>query len=190
MNSHLQAWYKKRHVAMPKEVLTRINTVTRKMVGGPADRKLKTKASETWGLLLFLQEELHRLRPRLDGHGAKLADATNALAGMLSRFDVCGVKLQEADLKYCWEAYLRFLSLTANFEDMQAPKRHIVLHILRRVPFLGNPRFYATWTDEGLGKVLKATTRGVSQATFELNVLGNMKRVLARELKKRKHSGA
>ena len=85
---------------------------------------------------------------------------------------------------------MRLLSLTANFEDMQAPKRHIVLHLLRRVPFLGNPRFYATWTDEGLNKVLKAATRGVSQATVELNVLGNMKRVLAQEHKNKKHNGA
>ena len=77
----------------------------------------------------------------------------------------------------CFEAYKAFLRLTD--ADSEVPKRHMILHLLKRLNFFGNPRSYATWRDEALNKILKAACQGVSQATFEQSVLGNMSQLLA-----------
>ena len=56
-------------------------------------------------------------------------------------------------------------------EDAFIPKHHMMLHLLRKSSFLGNPRHYATWEDESENRRLKAMCRHTSQATFENSVL-------------------
>ena len=59
------------------------------------------------------------------------------------------------------------------------PKRHVLSHVLQRLQDHGNPTLAANWFDEALIKVLKATCRQVSQATFEVGLLARMRRLLA-----------
>ena len=68
----LTQWYKERARLHPEEELTRISKVTRKMVGESGKRKLKTKAAETWGLILFLRNLLRT-------HGARIPDSDSLL---------------------------------------------------------------------------------------------------------------
>ena len=178
LHNALTAWYKRRSRTHKTEQLTRINDVTKKMVGEPSNQKLGTKGAETWGLLLFLREELRRHVARLGGEGPVLAQAAESLVVMIEIFDSNGVLLPPACVQGCWDAYLRFLDLTQGYEDQLIPKRHLVLHMLRRLDHFGNPRFYAEWYDESLNKTLKGCCRKVSQATFELSVLGGMNQVL------------
>ena len=77
----------------------------------------------------------------------------------------------------CFDAYKEFLRTTE--ADSEVPKRHMFMHLLKRLDFSGNPRSYATWRDEALNKMLKASCQSVSQATFEQSVLGNMCQLLA-----------
>lgn len=47
----LSNWYNAKAHESPPKVFTRISDVTRKMVGDPSDKKMKTKGAETWGLV-------------------------------------------------------------------------------------------------------------------------------------------
>jgi hypothetical protein len=60
MRASLFAWYRARHALFPTEFLTRVSDWTPSMVGSNTKRKCKTKAAETWSLLLFLLDELRR----------------------------------------------------------------------------------------------------------------------------------
>ena len=62
---------------------------------------------------------------------------------------------------------------------MSLPKRHLTMHLLDRIPWFGNPALHANWGDEDLNRLLKACTRRVSQRTFEVVVLQQMRRLLA-----------
>ena len=79
-----------------------------------------------------------------------LAQAAESLVVMIDILDSNGVLLPPACVQGCWDAYLRFLGLTQAYEDQLIPKRHLVLHMLRRLDHFGNPRCYAEWYDESL----------------------------------------
>lgn len=64
--------------------------------------------------------------------------------------------------------------------EVYTPKHHAVWHLLGRMGFQGNPAMYSNWKDEDLNRVLKGCCRGISQATFEPNVLMRMQQVLHR----------
>ena len=65
----------------------------------------------------------------------------------------------------------------------------MVLHLLRRMPFWGNPRCFSEWADEGLNKLLKGACRQVSQATFEVAVLSSMNALLSRPIARKRDRG-
>ena len=76
MRRELVGWYKSRHAAHRRERLTRCSDVTTSMVGTPDAQKLKLKAMETYGFLLFLLDMLAKygggltLQPDLLDSGA------------------------------------------------------------------------------------------------------------------------
>ena len=53
LKAQLFRWYSDRARKHPEEALTRLADLTYKMVGTKSRPKLKTKAAETWGLLIF-----------------------------------------------------------------------------------------------------------------------------------------
>ena len=57
LRSALMTWYPV-HEKKTGEVLTRVADLTAGMLGEPGDPKLKTKGAETWGIVLFVVEEL------------------------------------------------------------------------------------------------------------------------------------
>ena len=66
------------------------------------------------------------------------------------------------------------------------PKKHAMMHLLKDIRWMGNPRLYANWTDESLNKLLKMACRLCSQATLESSVLHSMQKLLRSERRKRK----
>ena len=70
-------------------------------------------------------------------------------------------------------------------EDAFTPRHHIVFHMLDRIWFFGNPRWYSTWESEAKNKVLKLACRDTSQATFEQSVLLRMSELLKPSKKRR-----
>jgi hypothetical protein len=165
--------------------LTELNNVTQKMLGTSADRKLKTKAGETWGLLLFLVQVLS-IYPAIIADQQRLLEAGSCLSELIHLFDSCGSRMPAASVQLAFDKFLRHMALTADFDDLLIPKRHLVLHMLRDIPWLGNPKHYACWEDESLNKTLKKACRGISQQTFEASVLISMRQTLNTMSLKRK----
>ena len=85
----------------------------------------------------------------------------------------------------CNTRYLAFLRLTEG-DEAAAPKRHLAIHLFRRMVFFGNPRQYATWRDESLNKLLKSACQLMSQATFEPRVLAHMAYLLRPKRKRQR----
>jgi hypothetical protein len=69
MRHDLMQWYKASAVEFPN--LTRLSDLTPKMVGTRTQRKCKTKAAETWGLMLFLLSVFEQSLPFFGDDGAK-----------------------------------------------------------------------------------------------------------------------
>ena len=90
------------------------------------------------------------------------------------------MRLSAADQAQSWHFYQSFIQATVGEQECELPKRHMLLHVLQRMPSLGNPRFYANWCDEGLNKRLKCACRLVSQVNFERSLYCRMRELLKR----------
>ena len=115
-----------------------------------------------------------------------LLAAGQGLVDMIAAFDKAGCNMSRAEMQACWDALHQHLALTAHMEEIHTPKRHLLMHMLRMMPWAGNPRFYACWRDEALNRMLKASCRTVPQATFDITVLTNMANLLEHENKKKR----
>ena len=155
-------------------------------MGSPGDKKLKTKGAETWSFLLFLEETAAKGLRFLGPTGPVFLEAARCLIRMVTIWRESGARLSQPAIDECFTCYGKYCDLTQQLDVLQ-PKRHLLWHLLAELDFLGNPSLYATWQDEALNKVLKKTTREVSQATFEQTILQNMGQLLEKDSKKRKH---
>ena len=93
MRSSLFAWFTKRHAEFPTEVLTHLCDLTPAMVGTSGDRKCKTKASETWSMLLFLLDEIQKFNGRLGDEWQRLLQAGQCLESMVLLWRRCSWKV-------------------------------------------------------------------------------------------------
>ena len=177
LKNKLLAWYKVYRRANPTRNLTELSDMTVKMLGTAAEHKLKTKGAETFGLLLFLVDTLREQHGRIN-LGQEMLEAGQCLVDLVGVWDACDMHMPAASIQQCFDLTLRHLSLTESVEELLIPKRHLLLHLLKRMGHHGNPRFYATWFDESLNKLLKRSCKHVSQATFESSVLTTMSAVL------------
>ena len=176
MRHELYHWYKMRHAADPLERLTRISDFGPRVVGSTPDSALKTKGAETWGLLLFLVDRLSG-RDLPDG-AADLLTGARALVRMMLIWKKGGRTLQTSEVQESFDCYNEFLAKTRDFDDLDLPKKHMLLHMLERLTDVGNPTFYSNWLNESLNKLLKACCRQVSQHTFESGILIRMRALL------------
>ena len=173
----LQTFYTRRHARLPLEKLTRLHDLQPKMIGLLNDKKCKTKGAETYGLLLFLVEELERYggvasQPALLGAG-------RAIVGLLTLWATSEWKMTAEQAQSSMDYFNTFKRFAADIEDFEIPKSHLFMHLVRDTLFMGNPRWWSTWKDESLNKTLKRCCRDISQATFDATVLSGMARVLA-----------
>ena len=82
------------------------------------------------------------------------------------------------------DAAKRHVNIMKTFTGM-LPKHHMLVHAVRRVPFLGNPALYWNFYDEGLNKVLKQCCRNACQHMFEPLVFEKLRQTLARAKRRR-----
>jgi len=141
-------WYRQRHQQHPTERLTRVGSLTRKMLGDPGDRHLKTKGADTWGILLFVTDMLDKHQGRLPGDAHRLRVAGMSLTQMVELFGAHGVRMPPAAIQACFDLYERHMALTDSIPELLFPKRHIIMHMLEATPYFGNPRFSRPgWTN-------------------------------------------
>jgi hypothetical protein len=179
----LMSWYSRRHAGNVNEKLTRVADFTVKMVGEPGDQVLKTKGAETWGILLFLLDELRRFEARAGREWRRLLRAGECLEEMVRVWSSHSGVLPSAARRQVSSAYNLHVALMLPF-DCYIPKHHAMFHSVLRSGFLGNPKSYDTWHDEALNKLLKASCKYVSQAVFEEAVLVRMRELMRRGIKR------
>ena len=95
LRSCLFNWYK-----TPRgEGLTCLHDLTTKMLGSFGDHKLKSKAMETWGVLLFLCDMLRQHRPLCGQRGAVFLEAGMLLQHYVDLIKAGGYNLEPAALQ-------------------------------------------------------------------------------------------
>ena len=124
MMARLHSMYKRRAKEHPAENLTRLHRCSRKMVGDPNSHKMKTKASETFGLLIFLVEELSSLRAGRIPDPANLLLGGQSLLNLVDIWNAAGWRLSPQELTASFRAFNSFVGATCHIEEMRNPKRH------------------------------------------------------------------
>ena len=138
------------------------------------------------GVIQFLAAVLREKGHMMGREGARLAEAAEALIAMCRVWDTSGCVLREGEIQACWDHYHQFCELTDHLPELLAPKRHVICHLLDRLHYLGNPKYFANWFDESLNKVLRNACRQLSQSTFEPCLLVNMEALLEKDQRWRK----
>ncbi len=67
------------------------------------------------------------------------------------------------------------------------PKHHLVLHLVSRTAKHGNPGYYATFTDEGINKILKLVGQAAHRSVWEVRVFLHFGKAEDVRHDKRKH---
>ena len=149
------------------------------MVGEPSDTKLKLKAAETWGVLLFMISEFQK-HPNVENRRS-LLEGAQSLEQMVRVWQQGGGRLTDVEIHHSFAHFNRFLACTSDEPyagELEQPKRHLTAHLLRDLRHFGNPRWFANWHDESLNKVLRRTCRFVHRHTFDATVLSGMRKQL------------
>ena len=97
-------------------------------------------------------------------------DAMKAMPTVLSRDD----QQQFLDI------WIRWLTVSEPL-DLFTPKAHLMVHLILRAGFHGNPLSYQCFLDESLNSVLKKTARNCHQAKFESSLMLKLEVVLRRK---------
>ena len=123
--------------------LTAVSDFTMKMCGTQNDRACKTKGAETYGIMLFLLYLMDKYSHRLGSEGQRLRRAGQNLSAMVDLWRNCGAQhgmLVPDDVKQrCFDLYSEHMVLM-ECEDIYTPKHHIIVHLLDRLGFQGNPQ--------------------------------------------------
>ena len=82
----------------------------------------------------------------------------------------------------CWHM---FVNSSGPYRD-ETPKSHLMVHLIRKAVFMGNPWRYTTFEDEAQNKTLRKITRLCHQANFETMCFLKLEAYLERSERKRK----
>ena len=70
----------------------------------------------------------------------------------------------------------RFLRLSRAGGVPDKPKAHLIVHMIERASFSGNPNYGATFTDEGLNAIVKAIGQKAHRSVWEERVFAHFAR--------------
>ena len=168
MRGELFQFYQRWKQEHRNELLTELTDFSPNMIGTSQAPKLTTKASETWGLLLFLLSFV-------EGHQAAFRNESISVlydAGMQLKQIVYKLKTHDnvvVDAYFVQELLDHFKQYAAAMEPfgVHTPKVHLMMHLILRSQWFGVPTNYATWRDEGYNRLLKDILRNCPQETFE-----------------------
>lgn len=135
----------------PADKVTRVSSLTPKMLGVGGKRACKTKAMESWGILLFLVDLFGNNVGRLGPSAPTFLDAGRLLQDFLATLKRCGPAVRVRDQQMLMDIWKQFM-VKATILGVSAPKFHLMFHMILRIDFIGN---------------LKKTLVFVHQANFE-----------------------
>ena len=99
LQGELMYWYSQRARQFPTEGLTRMTALTHKMLGTAAKPKLKAKAAESWGVMLFSRAMLEKYASRLGPQHARLAEAVGCIERVVSVMKAAGMNMTPAEIQ-------------------------------------------------------------------------------------------
>lgn len=114
-------------------------------------------------------------------------EASHALDDMMAIWKTAGTTLTNLEVRRSMDHYSHFLSVTEFVDEAKTPKRHLFIHLIKKIPWFGNPWRYACFLDESLNKELKLACKTISQAAFEFTSLLNFREESSRFIRKRKY---
>ena len=159
----------------PAHRLTEIQDITPQMLGKRNKPKLKLKAAETWGFLLWLQ---HILGGQVGRNLGELAGACRGAADSLVEWmhiiKTSGRALERDIHERLCNCVVRHLACARRLGMRLLPKHHMWVHVTVGAWRQGNPRFYWTFLDESLNGKLKKVLRRCHQAAFERRALAKV----------------
>ena len=180
----LERFYSEYDAVHPGHPCTRLSDLTPKMVGLGAARRLKTKAMETYYLLLFFIEFMPSHLAALGADAAAFLEAGKQLRDLVGYLKSQPERLTPGMISHCLDLWKRYSALTQDL-DMSTPKAHLMWHLILRAEIQGNPWSYTTFMDESLNKLLKKTLRLCHQAAFETMGLAKINQLFERRGRQR-----
>ena len=102
LRSALWEWYRERAELHPGENLTRLADLTPGMLGTEAKPDLKTKAAETWGIMLFLNDKVQANAGALGADARPLLDCGSMLVQVYEIMKANGNIVPEAAQQDCF----------------------------------------------------------------------------------------
>jgi hypothetical protein len=189
IRSTLWNWYRCRRQDMPDDDITEVQNFTLAMLGGkPSSQSLHTKAAETKGLVPFVLDVLRdKLARFTDNRGIVLIKCGEAMQEYFVLLDESPILVPAATLQKMYDAMKRHIILAKLAEVPMKPKHHLVLHLVARTARHGNPGYYATFTDEGINKLLKHVGQAAHRSVWEVRVFLHFGKVEDIRHGKRKH---
>lgn len=173
--AQLWPWYKRRRAERPNEELCEIQALTVKMLGNkPTTPQLNLKAKETKDFFPFVLEVLKTMQRRvLDEKKEFLIAAGEALARYLDLLKAAPRNVTDEQLQGMYDCVKRHVLLSQRAGVPLKPKHHMILHLVERTARGGNPNFYATFSDEGINRVLKKVGQAAHRSVWEMRVFSH-----------------
>ena len=179
LQNALSSWYKRVYRRRPRVHVTRISSITLKMIGTDSKFKLKLKAMETAGFMRFLLETVESHRDRIEGSGGVIESGYCCL-DYIDVIKTAGADLDTPTIQRMHDLWNRFCSLTRDWAHMQTPKLHLMFELNCSAGWFGSPWLYHVFLDESLNKILKQLLRNCHQTNFEWLALKKAGRALKR----------
>ena len=167
--SHFYRAYARMHRDRP---LSELNSLVGKMLGTRKKPKLKLKAAETWGFLLWIESELPKIGHKFGDRLVHIQAGVSSIIKWIRTIQSEGAQLSMGAQQVLCDCIIEHLQACQRLGIRFIPKHHMWIHLTTNSGRLGNPRLYWTFLDESLNGTLKQILRRCHQATFERRALG------------------
>ena len=171
MRHELWNWYQFEARAHPERHLHRLEDLVVTMLGKEHAPKLSTKAAETKTLVDFCRSQLRRwFHSIADEQKNCHMNCADALVHMISIFDTSPRNLPAAAVQGLYDSMKKVFASWAGARWHMTPKMHLMLHAVERARLHGNHRFYRSFLNEGLNRVLRDIARSTHRLTWEVRI--------------------
>ena len=139
-------------------------------LGPRSNPHLSAKTAETGTLLMFTVDLVAKFKDKLP-QGGRLLSAGQSLLTYLEITRNHGLRLPTAARQELVDCAVRYLTLREACGIPWKPKCHMFLHLVFESGVFGNPRFTATWVDEGLNRRLAKVCGAAAACVWAQRVL-------------------
>ena len=167
----LLAWYKDQKQKHPWETLHTLNDLTPSMLGEEHTPALATKAAETGTLLEFVRDLVATHQRKLDERGPFLLAVGDALVRVRAVCKANGRVLTAAQTQELVDSAKRAFVLHPRAGIPSTPKWHLMLHLVARAYYHGNPTSYSTFLDESYNGTIADMARRCHRQTWHKSLL-------------------